>query len=198
MTEDGATIRPRPIIWGVTMAASVVAITAARIFGAINAPTAWILLAAVMAGTVFHVRTHMRWAEAKGAMSPALRVYNRRFLLFSAIYMVAMIAAGNLFGQLAEGSPLLWALALVPLLPVFGMIWTMHRYLREEDDEFLRHRAIMGALAGLALVLVLSTTWGFLEMFGLVPHVWLWAVFPVWAIGLGVGMCFNRADGGEA
>jgi len=44
---------------------------------------------------------------------------------------------------------------------------------------------------------VAATLWGFLEMFGLAPHLWLWAVFPAWALGLGVGQMANRWVFGE-
>jgi hypothetical protein len=29
-------------------------------------------------------------------------------------------------------------------------------------------------------------------MFDLVPHIWAWAAFPVWSIGLAVGQLANR------
>ena len=67
------------------------------------------------------------------------------------------------------------------------MIIIMARYLMEETDEYLRHRASFSSLIGLGVVLVLGTVWGFLETFGLVPHIWAWWVMPAWAIGLGIG-----------
>lgn len=182
--------------WGLLFFVNMALIALAHIFGLIEPPAPWILLALNMVLLVPYVRAAKDWQEAKGAMSPALRRYNRRMLGFGAVYMVAMIAGGSLADALAQGSPAMWAAAVVPIAPVLGMIWAMFRYLREEDDEYLRHRAVTGALAGLALVLVLGTSWGFLEMFGLVPHVWNWWVFPAWAIGLGIGMCWPRDDTG--
>jgi len=143
-------------------------------------------------------RAALRRQEAKGAVSPALRRYNARALASMALYGVAMIGAGNLHDSVAEGSPLMWLLALVPVAPVIGLIWAMYRYYHEETDEFLRHRQVTGALVGLMLVLVAGTVWGFLEMFGLVGHVWNWWVVPVWAIGLGLGTCWPRREGEDA
>ena len=54
---------------------------------------------------------------------------------------------------------------------------------------------ISAALIGLALVLLAGTLWGFLETFGIAPHVPAWWVVPVWAIGLGLGqMIMTSAD----
>ena len=59
--------------------------------------------------------------------------------------------------------------------------------------HFLRQTS--AALIGLALVLLAGTLWGFLETFGIAPHVPAWWVVPVWAIGLGLGqMIMTSAD----
>ena len=190
-------MKARPRLWLGMFFFNCVAITSAQIFELIEAPAAMILFVINMALLVPAAKAMLAKQEAAGAMSSAIRTYNRRMLICGMIYMVAMIGAGNLSHKVAEGSPLLWLMALTPLLPIFGMIWAMYRYLKEESDEFLRYQAITRALVGLALVLALSTAWGFLEMFGLVPHIWLWAVFPVWAAGMGAGMCFTRSSGDE-
>ncbi|KLI65170.1 hypothetical protein AAV99_02540 [Aurantiacibacter marinus] len=130
-------------------------------------------------------------------MSPAMRSYNRRFFSFSALYMVVMLAASGLYDKMAEGSAVVWLLAIAPALAAMGMIWAMYRYLREEADEYLRQRAVSAAMVGLGFVLVLGTGWGFLETFGLVPHIWAWWVFPAWAIGLGIGMARPERDAGD-
>ncbi|GAA0268908.1 hypothetical protein GCM10009127_05960 [Alteraurantiacibacter aestuarii] len=188
---------PRPLLWSALFIINMALIAAAHIFDVIEQPVPIILIALNMGLLVPMTRAAKARQELKGAMSPALRVYNRRVLFVMVIYMVAMIGGGNLSHLVADGSPAMWALAIAPLVPLMGMIWTMYRYLQEEDDEYLRHRATTGALFGLALILVLGTIWGFLEMYGLVGHIWSWWVFPVWAIGLGIGMCFQRAKGEE-
>jgi len=86
-------------------------------------------------------------------------------------------------------------------VPIYAMIWAMARYLVEEDDEFLRHRAIMASLFGLGLVLAAGSFWGFLETFGVVPHVDAWWTFPAWAIGMGIAQCWmswRDRTGGES
>lgn len=188
MSTSPATGRPRPLLWGGLVAAAVALITAGQVFGVLSPPAAWIMIGLVVGATMLVMRAHLRMYEAQGELSPALRRYNQRFMLAGALYTVAMIAGGNLHGRLEPASPAMWAVAIAAVLPVLAMIWTVFRYYAEEQDEYLRHRAVIAALTGLALVLVLGTVWGFFEMFGLVGHVWNWWVFPVWAIGLGWGM----------
>ena len=91
----------------------------------------------------------------------------------------------------------MFAISLLPAIPTFGMIAVMGRYLSEEQDEYLRYRSIMASLFGLGLVLALGTFWGFMEMFGLVPHIWSWWVMPVWAIGMGFGQFWLSRDAVE-
>lgn len=133
--------------------------------------------------------------RASSRMSPVLRRYNTRILTSGAVYMVTFWIAANLHDELAPGSVAMWLAALVPAVPAVGMIWAMERYLAEETDEYLRHRSIQAALIGLGLVLVVGTVWGFLETFGIAPHVWSWWVFPAWAIGLGLGQIWLKVRG---
>jgi hypothetical protein len=135
-----------------------------------------------------------RHTRRSGAMSPALRLYNRRILLASGAYMLCFFASIALYERVSHDSPALWLMALVPAIPLLCMIWAMVRYLAEETDEYLRHRAIMAALFGLAVVLALGTIWGFLETFGLAAHVWNWWVFPAWAISLAASHLWQQAS----
>jgi hypothetical protein len=94
--------------------------------------------------------------------------------------------------NVALGRPATWAVAFLPILPIFGMIWVMARYFREESDEYLRHRAVFAALVSLGLVLGLGSFWGFLESFGLVPHAPGWWTVPVWGMGLGLAQLWMK------
>lgn len=130
-------------------------------------------------------------ADASGLNSPALRNYNRRFMTWSFGYMAALTIAITLHQKVELTGPMIWIAGLLPAFPVFGMIWTMARYIREEQDEYLRLRAVIAALIATGILLAVSTAWGFLEMFGAVPHVPSWAAMPFWAIGLGIGQCWQ-------
>jgi len=139
-----------------------------------------------------------RRMSADGAANGAIVRYNRRMLLASSGYVLGLGIAISLYNRMELTGIAAFGVALLPTVPTFGMIWAMARYLIEETDEYLRHRTIMAALMGLGLVLVLGIFWGFLETFGVVPHVWAWWVLPVWAIGLGIGQCMmSLRDKGE-
>ena len=188
----------RPGLWAGLFFANAAIITVLHITDAINVPTFWVLFALNSVLIAPAIRSGRQWQEEKGAMSDALRRYNRRFLAFSACYMVVILATSFLYAEARPSDALLLVLAIFPVLPIMGMIWTLFRYLKEETDEFLRDRAVNAALVGLGFVVVLGSVWGFLETYGLVPHVWAWWVFPAWAIGLGIGMMLNPLPGDDA
>lgn len=124
---------------------------------------------------------------AAGALSPATRRYNRRMLIWSLGYVLCLGIAMTVRNYLHPQGALLWGIAVLPSVPMIFFVWTLARYVVEEEDEYLRDRQTSAALIGLALVLLAGTLWGFLETFGVVPHVPAWWVVPVWAIGLGLG-----------
>ena len=129
------------------------------------------------------------------AMSPAIAAYNRRMLIWSFAYMISLFAAITVFNQLKPTGPLLWIIAVLPALPILYFVWALGRYLAEETDEYIRMKQISAGLFSFCLLMVLATVWGFLEMFGVVPHVPAWAAIPIWAIGLGLGHGFNKVRG---
>jgi hypothetical protein len=138
------------------------------------------------------VRSAERVQAVSGCATPATRRYTRRFVAMSFGYVAALFVALGIDHSYSVDGPLLWLLALVPTIPIMGMIWTIARLLVEETDEFQRLRMVRASLVATGLLLVVGTLWGFLEMFGLVPHLWMWAVFPIWSVGLGLGQLYNR------
>lgn len=132
-----------------------------------------------------------------GCATPAMRRYTRRVMIISFAYVLALFAALGVTRQMHVHGALLWLLALLPSLPIVAMVAAIGRLLVEETDEYQRMRMVRASLVATGLLLVLASLWGFLEMFDLVPHLWLWAVFPVWAMGLGVGQLANRWIFGE-
>ena len=136
--------------------------------------------------TVVAMRGASRRARTLGCASPAMLRYNRRMILFSMIYMIAFFAATYAYKRLHITGPGLWIAGLAPSVGVVGMIWSMARLMAEETDEYLRFTLAKQALAATALVLVISTVWGFLEQFGLLPHVPSWIMLPLFAVMLGV------------
>ena len=62
----------------------------------------------------------------------------------------------------------------------------------DESDEFQRRMMAQRALIATAFTLVVTTIWGFLELFEAVPHVPVFAAFILWCLGLGLGSAYSR------
>lgn len=136
----------------------------------------------------------MRTKTVRLCMTPteAARRYRRRMSLASWAYVAALLLAIAAYKQLHWTGVLAYAAALLPAAPLIGMFVSMGLYLREETDEFQRTMQVESSLWATGAVLVLCAGWGFLEMFGLAPHVEAWVLVPVWAFFLGVANVFIR------
>src|SRR5690606_16252728 len=76
---------------------------------------------------------------------------------------------------------LLYALAILPSLPIGGTIHVVLRYLKEADEyirSLMSHRFILAT----GMVLFICTFWGFAENFAQAPQIPLYLVYPMfWA-----------------
>ena len=179
----------RPAFWAAALILALGAVAALRIGDAIGPSAGYLLIVIAMSLMIPFVRTTMARQKSRGHLSPAIARYTRRFMIASFGYMLGLGLAVTIHERVALSTGGSALIALLPILPIVGMVWTMARYLFEETDEYLRHRAMMASLFGLGFVLTGGTFWGFLETFEVAPHVDAWWVFPVWAIGLGAAQC---------
>ncbi|MGB7374317.1 hypothetical protein [Pontixanthobacter sp.] len=182
------------ILWAVLFFCAMFAAAGASFV--FNLPVWWSILAFMAAMTLMipYVHSAQKASAEAGSYSPAMTRYNRRFTVMSFAYVVLLLLSVSVFNTYDLSLPALWAIATLPALSVIGMIWAMVRLLQEEQDEYLRLRMTNAALIATAIVLVIGTLWGFFETFGLVPHIWVWAIFPMWAISFAVGryICRDR------
>jgi hypothetical protein len=118
-------------------------------------------------------------------LRPAGRRYTRRFVPAMMAYVVVLICATWTRGHLHPAGVTAVLVGLAPSLPILLAIRAMVLFTKEETDEFLRARMLEGWSLATGLALAVCTVWGFLDQFGVVAHVPLWAVFPVWATCLG-------------
>lgn len=183
------TNRSRPGVWLGLLLGSAGVISALRITEAINSSTGFILFGGSMILLIPFIRA-IRENQSCTGSGAAIR-YTKRIGISSALYVLGLGAAITLDRKLDLEGAEAYLVALMPVLPIFGMIWAMARYIIEETDEFLRQRAVMASLVGLALLLGLASFWGFLEQFELVPHAFGWWAMPVWAIGMGLGQAWQ-------
>lgn len=184
-----------PLFWGVMFVAAMIGAGVLNVSNAIEGPAATILMIVPMVLLVPFVRAAERRSAAKGCMNPVIIRYNRRILLASFGYVLGLGIAITLWKQFEPPVPVSFALALLPTLPTFFMIWAMGRYLVEETDEYLRFQTIRAALMSLGMVLAVGLFYGFLEVFKLVPHIEAYWVLPVWAIGLGFAQLWMKVRG---
>lgn len=180
-----------PWFWAALYLAASAIIAALHLSDAIQPPIGLILFVGAMGLLIPLVRASERRCRANAAIVR----YNRRTLGASLGYVLGLALAIGLFNTFELSRPAVFAVALLPTLPTFVMIWAMGRYLVEETDEYLRFRTVQASLLSLGIVLALGIFWGFLEMFELVPHIWAWWVLPVWSIGLGAAQLWMKVRG---
>jgi hypothetical protein len=112
------------------------------------------------------------------------RRYLMRFMPAMLVYGMTLIPATAFYKSVKPEGWLAWAVAIAPAIPVLFAIRAVVLYYREEDDEFLKAMAAQSQLLAMGLAMAICTVYGFLDLFGLVPHVEAWAVFPLWAVCL--------------
>jgi hypothetical protein len=123
--------------------------------------------------------------------NPAARAYIRRFIPTMIVY-VLLVAAATALSETALGrGPAIWAIALLPALPLLYVFWLIGRYLADQKDEYLRLLEVRKALVATGLTLAATTVLGFLEIYAQMPHVPLFFVPVIWFGGLFVGQVVN-------
>jgi hypothetical protein len=121
--------------------------------------------------------------------NPAQKRYQKRVIALSLLYAAFLFAVTWLFRHSPPEGPVAWLLALLPALPLLGIFGAMGRYLMEESDEYLRAIETHKALIASGFMLSVTTCWGFLQSFEILPHVdFYWAAI-LWFGGLGLGGC---------
>ena len=184
-----------PLFWGALFVVSMCGAAALAGFGAIEGPARTIVMIAPMVLMVPMVKAAEARGAAKSCVNPVIVRYNRRILFSSFGYVLGLGIAIAIWNASEVSKATAFALALLPTLPTFYMIWAMGRYLVEETDEYLRYRTVRAAIMSLGMVLVIGIFWGFLELFEVVPHIWAWWVLPVWAMGLGLAQLWMKVRG---
>lgn len=136
--------------------------------------------------------TEERTFDMLKSSKSARRRYTLRVSAALAAYIVSLSAALRFVGVEGVTGPLAYVLALLPGLSVAAVFWAIGRLLVEETDEYVRLLTVRQALVATAFTLSVSTMWGFLENFDLVPHVEAFYIAVLWFAGLGIGSCVNR------
>ena len=130
----------------------------------------------------------------------AAKRYQRRFTIASVLYGV-MIAANVVISRALSPSQLVLGLmALITALPIVAMLAVMGLYLREETDEFIRHRLVTSMLAAIGILLSATSILGFLQFEKIVGEVPVFLAFPIWCLLFGAVqgvLCARDRNSGE-
>jgi len=146
-----------------------------------------VLALAWMAAVVVRLRR-----ERLCVPSAANRAYMRRFIPIMVLYVVVLFGVAWLRDHIKPAGPLAVALAILPALPLLGVVWALGRLLVEETDEYLRSLIVRQFMVATGFMLCVTTIWGFLDAFDQVPHVPMYWAFVIWCVGLGIGSVVNE------
>ena len=127
-----------------------------------------------------------------GPPSAAQKAYTRRFIPLMLGYVVFLFAAVWLGKHYHPTGIAGIVLAILPSLPLVGVVWAMGRLILDDDDEYQRSQTIRQFLVATGFMLSVTSVWGFLEMSDQVPHLPLYWSFILWCAGLGVGSLVNE------
>ena len=124
--------------------------------------------------------------------SPAMRRYLKRLAGFMLAYVFFIFVAGYTFRHFAPHGVLAVGLAILPALPVIGVIWAVFRLLAEETDEYMRMLFVRQAMFATGFCLTIMTVWEFLQNYDVVSHdSHGFGTTFVWFVGLGIGAVIN-------
>ena len=135
----------------------------------------------LIGGVLVFAFSMMRHAPLVKQLRPAGRRYTWRFLPAMMAYGAVFIAATWVYRNLHPTGLGAVLMGLSPSVPILFAIRAMMLFLKEETDEYLRSRMLEGWAIATGLALGVCTVWGFLDQFKVVPHLPLWAAFPLWA-----------------
>src|SRR3954462_4936754 len=129
--------------------------------------------------------------------SPAMRRYVLRLSAAMGAYIVTLAAALRFVGGHMVTGPFAYLLALLPGISIAGVFWAIGRLMVEEKDEYIRMLFVRQSLVATGFTPSVTTMWGFLENFDLVPHVDAFYIAVLWFFGLGLGSLYNRLTLGD-
>jgi len=98
-----------------------------------------------------------------GVSTPASKRYQRRVMVTMSLYVVVLLVATLIVKHAHPHGWVLYAIALVPALPILAMLGSMGVYLKEETDEYIRLMTMRSLVAGTAVLLMVLVVSDFLR-----------------------------------
>jgi len=120
--------------------------------------------------------------------NPAAKRFMRRNLITMLLYVLSLVLAIGVFLRYHPTGVLAYLLAVLPAIPLTGLLAIFGLYLAEEKDEFQRSIGVQSMLWGIGGTLAVTNIWGFLESFAQVQYldliqvqhldlIWIYPVF---------------------
>jgi hypothetical protein len=151
-----------------------------------------LIFAVPAAALVWMVVQARRAKRFMGGAPCGSRAYQRRIVVLALSYIALLLLAVWLNKSYALSGPVAVVVALLPALPLVGMIVAMARLIIETQDEYQRMLHVRQMLIATGFTLAVCSVWGFLEEFGLVMHVPAYWTFVLWCGGLAIGTIYNE------
>jgi hypothetical protein len=124
--------------------------------------------------------------------NPAVRRYTIRLIVLMAAYMLLLIFSKWMFKHGYAHGWQAYVLALLPALPIIGVIWAVMRLLVEQTDEYLRMLMVKQCLFATGFALVITSVREWLQNFDLIsPNDAGFGATFFWFVGLGIGGAIN-------
>jgi hypothetical protein len=114
------------------------------------------------------------------------RRYIKRFAIAAALYLLTLFFATWTFRHDHPAGAVAYLLAVLPALPILGMIVVVGIYLAEEKDDFQRDLFVQSMIWSIGATLAVTTVWGFLENFTNISHLQPYLVFPMFSVFIGI------------
>lgn len=127
-----------------------------------------------------------------GKNNPAVRRYTIRLMVLMTAYVLLLVFSKWMFKRGYGEGLLAYVLALLPALPIIGVIWAVMRLLVKQTDEYLRMLMVRQCLFATGFALVITSVREWLQNFDLISSNdgGFGATF-FWFAGLGIGGLIN-------
>jgi len=130
------------------------------------------------------------------AHDAARRRYRYRCAIAVTAYVVSLplidyVVRDHAVRDHAVRGPAAALVVLLPALCVVSTFWAIGRLLLEQKDKYLRALQVRQLLIATSFALMVATVWGFLDIYGLAPHLSAFLVVPLFFGGLAIGWVLN-------
>jgi hypothetical protein len=119
-------------------------------------------------------------------VQPEMKRYSYRLAATMTVYVLTLIGVNLWFRAAPPSGVLAYIAAVLPALPIAGVFVVIGRLMVELRDEYIRAQFVRQSLIATAVTLSITTGWGFLEGFGLAPHVAGYYAATIWFVVFGI------------